>query len=44
MLLSGEFRGNRVVSNIVMSDMLDIRQFAKSMVVWDQWDIFFLAV
>ena len=33
MLLSGEFRGNRVVSNIVMSDMLDIRQFAKSMVV-----------
>ena len=27
-----------------MSDILDIRHFAKSMAIWDRWDNFFLAV
>ena len=43
-LLSTEFCGNCVVFQNYMSDILDIRHFAKVIAVWDRWDKFFLAV
>ena len=43
-LLSTEFRGNHVVFQNYMSDILDIRHFAKDIAIWDRWDKFFLAV
>ena len=43
-LLSTELCGNCVVFQNYMSDILDIRHFAKGIEIWDQWDNFFLAV
>ena len=43
-LLSTEFCGNYVVFQNYMSNILDIRDFAKGIAFWDWWDKFFLAV
>ena len=43
-LFNTEFHGNCVVFQNYMSDILDIRHFAKGIVIWDRWDNFFLAV
>ena len=43
-LLSTEFCGNCVVFQNYVSDILDIRHFAKGIAIWDRWDTFFLAV
>ena len=43
-LLSTEFCGNCVVFQNYMSDILDIRHFAKGISIWDRWDKFFLVV
>ena len=43
-LLSTEFCDNCVVFQNYMSDILDIRHFAKGIAIWDRWDKFFLAV
>ena len=42
-LFSTEFCGNCVVFQNYMSDILDIRHFAKGIAIWDRWDNFFLA-
>ena len=43
-LLSTEFCSNCVVFQNYMSDILDIRHFAKGIAIWDRWDEFFPAV
>ena len=43
-LVSREFRKNRVVFENYISDILDIRHFAKGIAIWDRRDKFFLAV
>ena len=43
-LLSTEFCGNCMVFQNYVSDILDIRHFAKGIAIWDRWDKFFLAV
>ena len=43
-LISTEFCGNCVVFQNYMSEILDIRHFAKGIAIWDRWDTFFLAI